>query len=232
MKKVPVIVLVFLSIAVKLNAQGFFVGIQGGLNNVWISNVNAQWSRIDSLKPSTHKISSANNTFRGGIGAQVGYSFNKNVAIVTELNAQHQGFKYQDSTLSKGLINAEYSASYMQIPIMIKLMAGRDGSGFFLMAGPNYSILQSATLKETDSKKSILNSDLNSKDFIAKQEIGITTVLGIQFKTSNNLLFTFGFRGNFGTKSFNKINTTIADYVNPKSKNGSVGINLGIGYHF
>ncbi|MEY4877044.1 MAG: hypothetical protein RL708_2193 [Bacteroidota bacterium] len=232
MKKILIVVFVFLSITVKSNAQGFFVGFHGGLNNVWISNINPLWSRVDSLKPLSHKISSTNNTFRGGFGAQVGFEFNKNVAIVTELNGQYQGYKYQDSTLSKGIINGELSSSYLQIPLMLKLMAGHDGSGFFIMAGPSYSILQNATLTESGKNLHEVATDLKEKNYVIKKEIGITSVLGIQFRAADHFLFTFGFRGNFGTKNINNLSPSVSNFSIPKSINGSVGINLSAGYHF
>jgi hypothetical protein len=232
MKKVIFVLAIISLSVVKLNAQGLFLGVQGGLNNVWISNVNATWSAIDTANPASHKISSVNNTFRGGIGFQIGYEFNKHIGIVTELNGQFQGYKYQDSTLSKGLLTCEYTSKYIQIPLLLKFMTGRDGSGFFAMMGPNYSILQSASLSEVDVKKANTETDLFAKNVIRKQEIGLTTILGIQFKTANHLLLSFGFRGNFGLSSFNTNNSSTNNYNIPKSKNGAIGINLGVGYHF
>jgi opacity protein-like surface antigen len=232
MKKILIAVSVFVFLSSNSNAQGLFLGVQGGLNNVWISNANALWSATDSTNPSSHKISSVNNTFRGGIGFQIGYEFNRHIALVTEFNGQFQGYKYQDSTLSKGLLNSEYSSSYIQIPLLIKFMTGRDGSGFFAMFGPSYGMLQAASLSETDPKKNKIVTDLFSKNLIKKQEIGLTTIIGIQFKAANHLMFSFGFRGNFGLASFNNKTTSAYNYSIPKSKNGSVGINLGVGYHF
>ncbi|MEY2829976.1 MAG: hypothetical protein RIQ33_1834 [Bacteroidota bacterium] len=232
MKYFIITAIICLGMVQKINAQGFYIGVQGGLNNVWVSNINPLWSRIDSLHPSAHKISSIKNTFRGGIGLQAGFEITKNFAIVTELNSQFQGYGYIDSTNSKGIINGNYSSNFIQIPLMIKLMAGRDGSGFFIMAGPNYAMLQSSTLTEKGKNWNETTVDLKAKNYVIHNEVGITSVLGIQFKAADHWLFTFGFRGNFGTKNFNNLKSTVANYTSPKSTNGSVGINLGIGYHF
>ncbi|MEN9522628.1 MAG: outer membrane protein beta-barrel domain [Bacteroidota bacterium] len=232
MKKIIITLSAICFIAFTSKAQGLFLGVQGGLNNVWISNANAAWSAIDTIDPSSHKISSVNNTFRGGIGFQIGYEFNRNVAVVTEFNGQFQGYKYQDSTISKGLLACEYSSSYIQIPLLLKLMTGRDGSGFFAMLGPSYSMLQSASLSETDPNKMKISTDLFSKNLIKKQDINLTTIIGIQFKAANHMMFSFGFRGNFGLASINNKTSSLRNYTIPKTKNGSIGINLGVGYHF
>ncbi len=236
MKKSFLFVIIATFFSFTTQAQGLFIGIQGGLHNVWLNNTNPLWSTVDSLSKdkSKDKLSSVGNVFKGGIGLQVGFDLTKHVGIVAELNYLGQGYKYQDSTISKGIINGEYSSTYIQIPVMLKLTSGKDGNGIFIMGGPNYSLLQSANLTESSSsgKFPTTTTDLNSKNYIVKQDVGITAAIGIQFKAAEHFQFTFGFKGIFGLTDLNNIKSSAKDFTAPKVNNGSIGINLGFAYHF
>ena len=186
MKKIFLLLVVAVCMSVAAQAQGLFVGVQGGLHNVWLSSTNPLWSTVDSVSKdkSKDKLSSVGNVFKGGIGLQVGVDLTKHIGIVAELNYIGQGYKYQDSTISKGIINGEFSSTYIQIPIMIKLVSGKDGNGIFVMGGPNYSLLQTATLTESGKKVEPTTTDLNAKSYLVKQDVGITAAIGIQFKAA------------------------------------------------
>ena len=234
MKKILLLSTVFIFANLYSHAQGFYIGLQGGLHNVWISNTNPLWSTIDSLSKdkSKDKISSLGNVFKAGIGLQAGFDINKHIGIVAELKYVGQGYKYQDSTVSKGIISGEYSSTYIQIPLMVKLTSGKDGNGIFIMGGPNYSLLQTATLTESVANTSSVTTDLNAKNYIVKQDVGITAAVGIQFKAAEHFQFTFGFKGIFGLTDLNNLKSSAKTFSPPSISNGSVGLNLGFAYHF
>ena len=235
MKKGFLIAVVLISFSIKTNAQGFYIGLQGGLHNVWLNNVNPLWSAVDTTRnKSKDKLSSVGNTFRGSFGMQAGFDITKHVGIVAELNYLGQGYSYQDSSIAKGLINGQFSSTYIQIPVMVKLTSGKDGNGIFVMGGPNYNLLQTATLTESsnNNKFATATSDLMAKNYVLKQDIGITAALGIQFRAAEHFQFTFGFKGIFSLADINNLKSAVSNYSVPKVNNGSVGINLGAAYHF
>ncbi len=234
MKKYFLSFLISLLFSFSIHAQGLFIGLQGGLHNVWLNSSNPLWSTVDSVSKdkSKDKLSSVGNVFKGGIGLQIGVDLTKHFGIVAELNYTGQGYKYQDSTISKGIINGEFSSTYIQIPIMLKLVSGKDGNGIFVMGGPNYSLLQTATLTESGNKVTTTTTDLNAKNYVVKQDVGITAAIGIQFKAAEHFQLTFGFKGIFGLTDLNNIKSSVGNFSAPKVNNGSVGINLGFAYHF
>ncbi len=224
-KLVFLLISIFLLQAAKAQNTGLYGGVAVGGNNVWVSHSNPFWSTIPYNGYTVHL--STNNRFVGALGADLGYAFNPHVSLVTELNYASMGNVFSDSTV-QGVAARTLKSSYLQIPLLLKLTSGHEGTGFFVALGPHMGMLQKAMLSETvgaNSTEYDITNKLNAKEY------GLNASLGISIKVKSHLALDFGFKGVFGFTDINSPNIVYTNnYVPSVSKNGSVGIRLAAHY--
>ena len=225
MKKLVVLLaFTLVTVSATFAGTGFYVGLNTGINNVSLNKVDPLWSKYGSSKD---KISTVSARYAPTIGIQVGYQFVPKFGIQTGVSSLRQGHHYQDSTYEKGSLDALYTADYVHIPLLFRFTTGRDGSGFFLEAGPHINFLQSATLKESGT---VVNETTDVSGKVQAKDLGLSFGLGISFQANSMFGFCFGFKGIYSLQNINK--NVVNGYSAPKLTNSALGINIGVNYHF
>jgi len=224
MKKILFLLAIVLFANAIYAANGFYLGINSGINNVTLTKADPLWSVYGSK---SDKISTVSARYSPTVGFQFGYQIHPKFGIQSGISFLRLGHHYQDSTFSKGLLDVVYISDYIHIPLLLRFCTGHDGSGFYLEGGPHINLLQSATLRET----SVLETtEQDIKPFIKSKDIGFTVGLGISFQATSNIGLRFGFKGIYSLQDIN--NFKQVGYDAPKVLNSSLGLNIGANYHF
>ncbi|MDR0792797.1 MAG: porin family protein [Chitinophagaceae bacterium] len=177
MKKILLVLAVFLITVISANAQGFHIGVKAG----------AGLAKIDG--------SSFNNGFELGyqLGAFANIDFSPVIGIQPEVLFNQSNTKTVTSPPSaENVLNGDYSASlnYLSIPILLKINASKI---FAINVGPQYSILTQQDQNLTTNASNAFKTG----DF--------SLVLGVQLKLNSNF-HVYG-RYNFGLSSINDLST-------------------------
>jgi opacity protein-like surface antigen len=218
--------LFFLPIFINAQSVKLYTGINLGANNVWMNKINPLIVKNGTPNDQLSTFNSSKIT--GGYGAFIGLDFTSHLGIISEINFLRAGQKFQDSIISVGKFQNNISINYMQIPLMLQLRTGSDGTGFYLQGGMAYSLLQSA---QNIQSNSTTTETYSIKNKINPNDLSVVGGLGIRFKVNEHFGLQFGFKGSFGTKDIN-LKDPLSSNIPAKSTNGSIGINMGLSYHF
>jgi hypothetical protein len=234
-KLISVVILAFMLLAGPLTAQKqLYFGLAGtGLSSA-ITNQNNYGLPFEM----DYTV-----TFGGGGNVNIGFDFNKSIGLKMEIGfaklGQNYGDTYQDTVYTRKI-----KLNYLQIPLMFKFRTGGDVAKFYVMAGPQFNLLLSASqkyLKNEDywndpihgswTKPTLIGEKTitdryNSLDIMARLD------LGVDIQVATNLLLNVGLTMSYGLMDINATDWQIADHTgnyNP-SHNVYGGINFGINY--
>ena len=127
------IVCATVTIATAQKDKHFEVGLQGGYGSVWIINQNNY-----GLTEMDYEY-----TWGGGFNRQLGYNFNENIGLFTEVGMLNQGQNYKDTWDNKE-VKREVSLKYLNVPLFFKYAYGENRARFRLLVGPQFGFLQKA----------------------------------------------------------------------------------------
>ena len=137
-----------------------WIGLRGGVS---ISS--------ESIDPALDASTSSITAFQGGL--QIDEWFNDMLAISVAATMDKKGIKesYPDHSLQHSTVKGDdsYSASYLELPIVLRAAFGKGDARPYIFAGPSIGLLMSA--EETVSDPSIqpsatdIKSAMNSTDF-------------------------------------------------------------------
>jgi len=242
MKKLIVIasgLLVLLSLNV--NAQKgkeLIFGVGGALNSVWIMNQNFYGEPEVDYAP---KMGYATSFI-------LGYNFDENMSIMTELQYSLQGQKYDGKQNLVGgdtyNVERDINLRYFNIPLFFKYSFGTTQTKFRFLAGPQFGFLMEATQDylRDDTKIGTVAQDLNGKSFVTdasnitdrfeSMDISLVLDVGADIHFSDQFFLSAGGRINYGLKDINaadyRINDLDGEY-NP-SHNFWGGLYISINY--
>ncbi|MDP1623722.1 MAG: porin family protein [Bacteroidales bacterium] len=243
-KTISALIIAFLFSSVSLMAQKqLYFGLAGtGLSSI-VTNQNnyGLWFEMD------YKV-----TFGGSGNVTAGFDFNKHAGLKLEIGFAKLGQKYADHT--KGPNDSVYSdytrnvkLNYLQIPLLFKYRTGGEVVRFYLMAGPQFNFLLSATqqyLKDDEifdikdykpenwDKMSIQIGQEKITERYSSLDIMGRLDLGTDIQVASNLFLNVGLTLAYGLLDINGADWHIKDHTgnyNP-SHNIYGGLNFGINY--
>ncbi len=217
-----------LSVPSSLYAQQFYYGVQGGLN---ISDI--------ALKSAsgTKQLTSSGTNF--GIGAVVGYKFNRNVALHAEPMYLRKG-GIQKATSANPDITITIST--IEIPVLVKAGFGEKIRPYFL-AGPSVGFVLDAQA-ETEFGGVVAGQDVQTYTadlggILEKVDVSFSVGAGLSYTMKNYQLFlngryTFGLTDLYkgGNIEWQSGNESFSVEGNPAAELKTGGIQIMIGIIF
>jgi hypothetical protein len=235
--------------------QGFDLGVAGSFNSAWILKQNNYGTLDPFASPEVRQSEMAYKyTWGGSAGVCLGYIFTKHWGLQSGLQYTITGQNYNDnfdgpayigsdtigSVASRVNVQRVVKLSYLQIPLLVKFMAGKDKAKFFACLGPQIGIRTSA-YQQVKIAGNVYTPD--SLNFTAAQrfqtvDFGFVVQAGVQLYATPHLYFDLGLTAYEGVTDIN--GTVLKDLgwydknhlSYQKSYNFSGGILLGIHYVF
>jgi opacity protein-like surface antigen len=229
MKKNILLILMSLTLCTVSFAQdGFHAGIQYGyylvgMKNGPNTNLSTDVGKGNPLTGFSPKYSSS-------FGIALGYGFIPMLGVQLELNWMTEGQKAKGTWDGGAAVNRDIDMNYTQIPILLKFRTPGAVAHYYLMAGPQFNFLNSASI--SDSRGSAYSvSDAKSR--FNSSETGLTLGTGLEIDVPK-VYFNLGLRlfyglGDPNTTSFKLPNVGTA-YQASQSFYG--GLNIGAHYKF
>lgn len=169
------------------NLKGFYAGA-----DVRVAN---NWFLIKQAATNNFINKDVQYQFRYGLsfGGSVGFNFNKNFGIETEILFAKQGQSYIDNTFKKVPIQGNIDLAYIRTPLLFKYKWTNISAKtekpivFNILFGPVYSRL-------VNSEYTVTNEQFAKKAIIPINELGL--VMGFEYDLflSNNSFLTLGVR--------------------------------------
>lgn len=183
-------------------------------------------------------------TLGGGGNANIGFDFNNHMGLKLEIGWAKLGQKY-DKTYNDTTYTRNVKLNYLQIPLLFKYRTGGEVAKFYVMAGPQFNLLLSASQKYYKNEV-IFNDSITQPNWNQPVLIGESTItdrynsldimgrldLGVDFNITANLCVNVGMTMAYGFMDINASDWQIKDNTgnyNP-SHNLYGGINFGINY--
>jgi hypothetical protein len=184
-------------------------------------------------------------TFGGSGNVNMGFDFNNHMGLKLEIGFAKLGQNYQD-TYKDTVYSRNIKLNYLQIPLMFKYRTGSDVVKFYVMAGPQFNILLSASQKYLKNEdyfdepvtpenwtkpivigEKTITDRYNSLDIMGRLDVGVDIAV------TSNLFLNVGMTMAYGFMDINATDWQIPDHssntYNP-SHNIYGGINFGINY--
>jgi len=207
MKKALLTIAVVIA-ALSTQAQGFRVGVSGGVNSTWLMNKNV-FDANDGLDIAA--------TFGGRMGIDAIYSFNEKVGLGIGFNfISRNSQKY---TGDEAFLNGDLTTklNYFDIPLTLRLTSS---GGTYFEIGPNFGFLNKAEESyENDDFSNLDYEDVDIKNAFESTNIGLVFGFGVDIDVSENIYITTGLRLGYGftdvTKEYDNDLEFLAD--NPES---------------
>jgi hypothetical protein len=240
MKKIILIVICLNFLFFGANAQKgkeIILGVGGGITSVWIINQSFYGEPEVDYAPKMGYAGSLN----------LGYNFNKNISVLTELQYSLQGQKYDGKQTFGGStysVERNIDLRYFNIPLFFKYAFGTGGTKFRFLAGPQVGILLDATQEYLRNGDEIGTpaTDQNGKKFVTdakdinnrfeKTDFSLVIDIGADIHLSDLFYISAGIRGNYGLMEINaepyRIDNLDGEYT--PSHNLWGGVYFGINY--
>lgn len=193
MKKVLLSLIVFLY-ALSVQAQGFRVGMSGGINSTWLMNKNV-FDQDDGLDIAS--------SFGGRLGIDAIYAFSEKTGISIGFNfISTHNQKYSGENKGPIHLNGDSKTklNYLDIPILFRLTSS---SGTYFEIGPQIGILNSAKL-DYDETNGISYSNLNIKNGFNSTNVALILGFGVDIDIVEKLYITTGLRLGYGFSDVTK----------------------------
>ena len=235
------------------NETGFDLGVSGTFNSTWILKQN-NYGTLAAFTNAVIQKSRMNYvyTWGGNGGLCLGYKITKHWGLQAEIQYDLTGQKYNDNFEGPAVIpqgkfggintrvnvQRQLKLDYIQIPLMVKFVAGKKNIKFFACLGPQIGIRTSAYEQIKVAGHVYLPDSLN---FTVNQKFqtfdaGFALQLGVQLYATPHLYFDLGLSAYQGVFDINgkQISTYYYDHnLNYQSTyNFRGGIMLGIHYMF
>jgi hypothetical protein len=182
-------------------------------------------------------------TFGGSGNVNIGFDFNNNIGIKTEIGYAKLGQNYND-TYNDTVYTRKIKLNYLQIPLLFKYRVGSDVVKFYAMAGPQFNILLLASQKYLKNEsnfdetvpgnwtkptligESTITDRYNSLDILGRLDAGVDIVL------ATNLFLNVGFTVAYGFMDINATDWQMNDKTGSYDPSHNIygGINFGINY--
>jgi hypothetical protein len=219
-----------------MSQKHFYFGVGGGGLNTWITNQNNYGLPFDM----DTKI-----TFGGAFNANIGFDFNDNIGLKLEIGYAMLGQKYSD-THKDTVYTRDINLNYLTIPLMFKYRSGGKVAKFYVMAGPEFLFLLSATqtytkhddpynesFQPSDWPKPILVGQSTITERYNSMDIAGRLDLGADINLGEHLFLNVGVTMAYGFMDINASDYQIPNYSShtyDPSHNVFGGINVGINY--
>jgi len=221
MKKIYITSLFLISLLPMASAQkGFHIGLEGAYNASFIMNQDAYGEQeLDYTA-----------TMKWAGGAEIGYNFDRHFGLQAEIITSNQGQHYLKQVAGQPTIYRNVDLNYTNIPFFIKYSSnGNYQARFYLMAGPQLSLLNTASIyyKDAQSEYTIdAKPRFNSQDWAVAFEFGVDVTL------IKNMYASAGLRFNYGLTDINSPDYRIVNHdgIYQGSRNVIGGINVGLHY--
>ncbi len=214
--------IVLLSITGAYAQKGFHAGLEGEFNAVFIVNQETYGGTELHYAATT-----------GGAGGVVlGYNFDQHFGLQLEGLYGNQGQHYDLQVANSPTIYRKVDLVYIHYPFFIKYNGGAQyPTRFFIMAGPQYSALNKATIYYDDGTS---KSTTDAKNRFQSGSWEIAFELGSDFTIYKGLYASTGIRINYGLTDINAPGFRIPDRngIYKASTNAWGGINIGLHYVF
>ena len=183
-------------------------------------------------------------TMGGSGNAIIGFDFNKHVGLRLEIGWAKLGQKYSDEYMDT-IYTRNVKLNYLQIPLMFKFRTGGEVARFYLLAGPQFNILLSASQKymkhddipvgnytPSEWTKPILIGEETITDRYNSLDVMGRLDFGIDITVAKNLFLNVGLTMAYGFMDINATDWQIKPYNSDysPSQNAYGGINFGINY--
>ena len=182
-------------------------------------------------------------TFGGSGNVNVGFDFNSHFGLKLEIGFAKLGQKYKDN-YKDTVYTRNIKMNYLQIPLMFKYRTGGDVAKFYVMAGPQFNLLLSASQEYLKNEsfyddpvpgnwpkpikigESTITDRFNSLDIMGRLD------LGVDIKVATNLCLNVGLTMAYGFTDINATDWQIKDHTGNYSPSHNIygGINFGINY--
>jgi len=182
-------------------------------------------------------------TFGGSGNVNIGFDFNQHAGLKLEIGFAKLGQRYEDIH-DDTVYTRNVKLNYLQIPLMFKYRTGGEVARFYVMAGPQFNLLLSASQEYL--KNEVFFNDTVPGNWTKPELIGEETItdrynsldimaridLGVDINVASNLFLNVGLTMAYGLMDINATDWQIKDHTgnyNP-SHNVYGGINFGINY--
>ncbi|RYD76391.1 MAG: PorT family protein [Sphingobacteriales bacterium] len=203
--------------------NGLHVGIDGAFNGTFIINQNIYADMQDQRELDYAP------TFGYTAGFAAGYNFGNHFGLQAEIKHSLQGQKYAD-VQSNINIDRIVRLKYTHIPVLFKFSGGGNyATRFYVMAGPQFSFLQSAHEKYSSATESY---DVDRTNRFNNRDLQLVLDLGSDFVVYKNLYASTGLRFNYGLWDINAdgFKLTGPSRTSDISQNALGGIHVGLHY--
>lgn len=187
MKKI-FLVLALIAYGYTSNAQGFNIGLGGGIYSTWLvnKNVSDQGDELDFAV-----------TFGGQLGVNGSYYFSDKMGVGFGLLFSGHNQKYTGEFGPDDSYEAKVKLRYLDVPLMIRF-GGGSGGAYFEM-GPQFGFLMSAKEQFESTPASTSDyEDKNIKDNLKSMNIAGVIGFGVDIDASENVSVTTGLRLGWG----------------------------------
>ena len=202
--------------------KGFNVGLEGGYNMTFIVHQESYGAT---------ELDYASTT--GGAGGLVlGYNFDNHFGIQIDGAYDKQGQNYTRVKTNEPTMYRQVNLFYSHIPLMFKYSGGSQyPTRFYIMAGPQYSILNRAVINHTNDPN---DYSLAAQDRFVSRTWDIVFELGAEVTLYKGWYANAGLRFNYGLNDINAPAYRMPNsngIYNP-SYNAFGGVVIGIHYVF
>jgi hypothetical protein len=184
-------------------------------------------------------------TMGGSGNLNVGFDFNSNIGLKLEIGYAKLGQKYED-THNDTIYTRNVKLNYLQIPLLFKFRTGGEVAKFYVMAGPQFNILLSASQEyfkrdsvfthsgypnwnqPTEIGESTITDRYNSLDILGRLDFGVDITVAENLFLNIGLTMAYGLLDINATDWQNPLNNPTYEYT--PSHNLYGGINIGINY--
>jgi opacity protein-like surface antigen len=215
--------------------QPFIIGLNGGVNSVWIANQNIYG------EPEVDYVSKMG----AAVSLTLGYQFTEQVAVIAEIQSSKQGQTYEDVQKLNNIrynLMRDIDLKYINIPVYFKYSMGEKSTKFRIMAGPQFGFLQEATQDFTRNGEVIgskatnldgetfVTDDADITDRFESMSISIAFDIGVDFHLSDRMYLSTGLKSNYSLADINATAYRITDFSGEyiASKNAWGGLFVGI----
>ncbi len=225
MKKVIVLVLLFVMATISTQSLQAQASIRGGIN---IASMSA------NATEKNYKDYENQSIFGFQFAVAMPFKISNNVAIQPELVFIQKGGKSQYVTDEKNKYISTFTSNYIEVPVSLKLGLGNtsgDGIGFYVLGGPYIGIALNGKYKNELTFLGVTSTSNKTVDYSndANTEKRIDWGFNVGAGLSLGKMYLEG-RYNLGINNLLDDNATNSSSSAPYRRNRGIGLTVGV--HF